>query len=155
MNGTTTRSGYAAIHADGSQERPDWRQPHATPRLNDLIQRERPDVLVVNLGANMRGSSPEGIRRQVRELSETARANGTRIVWVGPPNRASDHRDSRSMDAFNQTLRDAVSPYGTYVDSRTYTREYAGGDGIHFSGPRGSQISRDWAAGVFEEIQRG
>ncbi len=153
LRGTTTRSGFVARHADGRVEQPaDWRAPTATPRLAELIRQQRPDVLVVSLGGNMRGLGPEAVRRQVSELAEVARANGTRLVWVGPPSRREDTGNRADIERFDRSLRDAVAPYGAYVASSPYT-EYAGGDGIHYSGARGARVARDWAQRVFEEIQ--
>jgi peptidoglycan hydrolase-like protein with peptidoglycan-binding domain len=154
MNGTTTRSGFVARHADGRVEQPHWQDPHATPKLADLIREQRPDVLVVNLGANMRGLSPEGVRQQVRMLAEVAKENGTKLVWTGPPDRPQDVQNSAEIDRFNAILRDAVAPYGGFVGGSQYTSEYAGGDGLHYGGAKGTRIAREWANGVFGEIQR-
>ena len=153
MRGTTTSSGFVGRHADGTVERPaDWRTPHETPRLRELIERERPDTLVVSLGGNMRGMSEDQIRRQVRELGEVARENGVRLVWAGPPSRRADAGDRGDIDRFDAIMRDAVAPYGSYVASSRYT-EYSGSDGVHYSGARGTAIARQWAGAVYGEIQ--
>jgi peptidoglycan hydrolase-like protein with peptidoglycan-binding domain len=141
MTGRATRSGYVARHADGSVDRPHWQTPHDTPRLEALIEEHRPDVLVVSMGGNMRGLSPAGVRRQVQQLADVAQRNGTRLVWVGPPERRADNEDPGDLQRFNATLREAVAPYGGFVDSSRYT-EYAGGDGVHYSGERGNRIAR-------------
>ena len=153
MRGTTTSSGFVGRHADGTVERPaDWRTPHETPRLRELIERERPDTLVVSLGGNMRGMSEDQIRRQVRELGEVARENGVRLVWAGPPSRRADAGDRQDIERFDAIMRDAVAPYGNYVASSRYT-EYSGSDGVHYSGARGTAIARQWAGAVYGELQ--
>jgi peptidoglycan hydrolase-like protein with peptidoglycan-binding domain len=153
MNGTTTRSGFVARHTDGTVERPNWRTPHETPRLQDLIRQHRPTVLVVSLGGNMRGLSPAGIRRQVQDLARLAQESGTRLVWAGPPERRVDNDDGgASLNRFNNILRDAVAPYGGFIDSSRHT-EYSGGDGLHYSGRRGRQVATDWAENVMHDIQ--
>ncbi|MBM3462830.1 MAG: hypothetical protein FJX76_12075 [Armatimonadetes bacterium] len=152
-DGTTTRSGFVARHADGSVEHPPWQQPHATPKLQELISKFKPDVLVVNLGANMRGASPEQMRREVAALGEIAKTSGTKLIWVGPPKTRADMANSASIDAFNAAMRSAVAPYGAYLDSSSRTR-YSGSDGVHYNGADGSAAARRWAAGIFSEIQQ-
>lgn len=152
INGTTTNSGYSARHADGSVDQPPWNQPHATPKLSDLIAKQRPDTIIVNLGANMRGASAQEIERQVSSLAKMAKESGARLIWVGPPKTREDMSNPSSVNRFNAAMRDAVAPYGTYLSSSEYTR-YAGGDGIHYSGNEGSQVARGWADRIFSDIQ--
>jgi hypothetical protein len=156
MNGTDTRSGFVHRAADGSVDRPDWREPHDTPLLADLIREHRPDTLVVSLGGNMRGASPERIRQQVDELAAVARENGVRLVWIGSPERRADDTDPAEYQRFLGTLREAVAPHGRFIDSSAHS-DYRGlgGDGIHYTGTRGTARAREWAGGVFDEIQGG
>jgi len=154
MNGQTTHSGFVARHADGRVEQPPWNSPHATPKLADLIREQKPDVLVVSLGGNMRGMSESQVKAQVKMLADVAKANGTKLVWAGPPDRRADMENPAELERFNRMLRDAVAPYGGFVEGSKYTSEYAGGDGVHYGGEKGNRIAREWAGGVFGEIQR-
>lgn len=149
LNGTQTTSGFIGRHADGSVDQPaDWRSPHATPNLEQLIQQQHPDTLVVNLGANFRGASPQQIKQQVDGIGKVAQQNHVRLIWVGPPRQQSDMGNSAGIDAFNQQLAQDVKPYGTYIASSPYT-SYNGPDGIHYnSGP-----ARSWADQVYNQIQ--
>ena len=149
VQGKSTKYGYWEKHADGSQRTVGYGQSAQTPRLDNLIAKERPGVIVVNLGANFRGSNPKG---QVAELGQVAKKYGIPIVWVGPPKTAKDNSNPGSLAKFDQEMAAAVAPYGTYVSSAKHTPRYSGGDGIHYGGSQGTQLAKNWAGGVFREI---
>ena len=152
ISGRPTHAGFVARHADGSVDLPAWNAPHATPSLRDLVSQRRADVIIVNLGANMRGASKESLQREVDGISKVAQAAGSRLIWVGPPRTRADMGDASPMSRFSHDLRAAVEPHGTYVDSAPFTH-YVGADGIHYSGQAGTRVAREWAHHVFEEIQ--
>ena len=150
LDGHATTAGFAALHADGTTERPPWQVSHATPKLAGLLPT---DMLIASLGANLRGSSPDAVKKAVQSL--VAVTNGTKIVWVGPPNTRATAASPTSDVAFYDALRDAVTPHGTFVDSRVFTPTYASTDasGIHYTGAEGTKIAKAWANGVFEAIR--
>lgn len=155
IKGTPTTYGYSEHHADGTTSTTPYGQSHATPKLEELIEKEHPNVLVINLGANFRGAGKDGIDQQVASLGEIAKKHNIPIVWVGPPKTKQDTADGGgSIQRFDQTMHDAVAPYGTYVASSQFTPQYVGQDpaGIHYTGPQGAEVSRRWADGVFGAI---
>ena len=81
-------------------------------------------------------------------------ASGAQLVWVGPPKYDPQRRSPELVETFYQKLRNIVPEYGTLIDSRPYISEYAGTDGLHYSGAKGETIARQWAQGVFGEIQQ-
>lgn len=143
ITGRGTTVGYAEHGVDGRTTRT---ASHATPRLEELIAQDRPDTIVVNLGANFRGASPAQIQSQVRSLGEIARRHGIAVKWVGPP-RPRDG-DMNRVQRFDEQMAAAVAPYGEYISSVPYTPEYAGPDGRHYGGARGTQLARQWAQGI-------
>ncbi|MFN8607258.1 MAG: hypothetical protein U0931_06985 [Vulcanimicrobiota bacterium] len=147
INGRGTTVGYADHGMDGHTQKT---ASHATPRLEDLINQDKPDVIVVNLGANFRGASQAGIEGQVRSLGEVAKRHGIPIKWVGPPKPA--HPNMEAVQRFDQQLAAAVAPYGEYISSVPYTPEYAGADGLHYSGTRGRQLAQQWAQGIASNL---
>ncbi|MBS2036301.1 hypothetical protein JST97_15025 [bacterium] len=147
ITGRGTTVGYADHGMDGRTQKT---ASHATPRLEELINQDKPDVIVVNLGANFRGASPAGIESQVRSLGEVARRHGIPIKWVGPPRPA--HPNMESVQRFDQQLAAAVAPYGEYISSVPYTPEYSGADGLHYSGARGKQLAQQWAQGIASNL---
>lgn len=149
VQGKSTKYGYWEKHADGSERTVGYGKSAQTPRLDDLINKERPSVIVVNLGANFRGSNPKS---QVDELGQVAKKHGIPIVWVGPPKTGKDGSNSAELAKFDQQMAAAVAPYGTYVSSNRHTPHYSGGDGLHYTGTQGTQLAKSWADGVFGDI---
>lgn len=127
-----------------------------TPLLNDLLARERPDVVIVTMGGNMiAGNASQGeVMTQVSQIGNAVSASGAELVWVGPPKYDPNKRSAAVVDEFYGKLRNAVPEYGTLIDSRPHISEYAGTDGLHYSGDKGERIAREWAHGVFGEIQQ-
>ena len=65
-------------------------------RRLDWLLRQKPDVIVVGLGANdaLRGADPADIERNLREIVKRSRAAGARILLLGmkiPPNYGPDY----------------------------------------------------------------
>lgn len=147
INGRGTTVGYADHGMDGRTHKT---TRHAIPRLEELINQDRPDVIVVNLGANFRGASAAGIQSQVQSLGEVARRHNIPIKWVGPPKPA--HPNMEAVQRFDQQMAAAVAPYGEYISSVPYTPEYSGGDGLHYSGTRGKQLAQQWAQGIASNL---
>ena len=147
INGRGTKVGYADHRVDGKTERV---ASHATPKLEDLINQDKPDVIVVNLGANFRGATPAQLESQVKSLGEVAKRHNIPIKWVGPPKPAKG--DAGAVQRFDQQMAAAVAPYGEYISSVPYTPEYAGADGLHYSGTRGKQLAQQWAQGIASNL---
>lgn len=155
INGTTTRSGYYAKNEEERVDSPkDWRTPRKTPKLPDLIEKFKPNVIVISLGANMIRNSGENIQKQVHDIAKIAQESGAKIIWVGPPDGRESKKPTSKQDYLYDNLQQAASQYGTFIDSRPKT-EYpaSGGDGLHYWGKEGSRIAKEWASSVFEEIQ--
>jgi hypothetical protein len=155
LNETTGKSGYYAKDEQGKVDQPaDWRTPRKTPNFRKLLNEYRPDVVMFSLGANLVHASPAAIRRQVESVCKIAKEAGCKIVWVGPPRSRSGVRDPQKRQALYQNLKSVAEQYGTFVDSREYTKyPETGGDGVHYWGKEGSRIARDWAGKVFDNIQ--
>jgi acyl-CoA thioesterase-1 len=65
-------------------------------RRLDWLLRQKPDVVVVGLGANdaLRGADPAEIERNLREILKRSRAAGARVLLLGmriPPNYGPDY----------------------------------------------------------------
>lgn len=65
-------------------------------RRLDWLLRQKPDVMVVGLGANdaLRGADPADIERNLREIVKRSRAAGARVLLLGmkiPPNYGPDY----------------------------------------------------------------
>ena len=141
ISGKGTTVGYADHKINGQTQKT---AAHATPKLEELINEDKPDTILVNLGANFRGAGPSGIKKQVDEIGQIAKKHGIKITWVGPPTTRQDESNRSSLQKFDEDMKAAVAPYGTYVSSAPFTPKYSGGDGVHYSG----EAAKQWAAGV-------
>ncbi|MBF0548832.1 MAG: LysM peptidoglycan-binding domain-containing protein [Candidatus Riflebacteria bacterium] len=151
LNGTVTKCGYFFKDENGAEDRPaDWRTPRKTPILSEQINEFKPTMIIISLGANLVGSSEQGVRNQCNGLLNVAQTSGASIVWVGPP----QSRDMAKTNKVCEDLKKSLLPPIFFIDSRPMTHYPAtGGDGIHYSGSEGSAIAKEWADGVFNEIQ--
>ena len=149
VQGKSTKYGYWQKEANGSESSTNYGQSRQTPKLENLINQNKPEVIVVNLGANFRGQNPKS---QVDQIGRIAKKHGIPIVWVGPPKTSKDGGQASSLKSFDQKMAQAVAPYGTYVPSTPHVSKYSGGDGLHFGGREGTQIAKQWAQGVFNSI---
>lgn len=149
VNGTGHKYGYWEKHADGSEKKVGYGTNAAPPNLEQLIAREKPQVILVNLGANFRGGNPKA---EVDKIGKIAKKHNIPLVWVGPPKTREDSSNPSSIQAFDRAMAEAVAPYGKYIPSSNLTPKYSGGDGIHYGGAEGNSIARNWANGVFQQL---
>ncbi len=155
INGQTTRSGFFGRNQDEVTDKPaKWNDPHPTPKLNTLLERFRPNVVVFSLGANLINASPATVEKQMREVADMAKATGTRIIWVGPPDGRESKKPTSKQNELYQTLERVAKEYGDFIDSRPLTEYPAtGGDGVHYWGKEGSRTAKNWANEVFQQLQ--
>lgn len=155
MTGQTTRSGFFSRDAEEKTTRPaKWNDPHPTPKLKNLLEEFRPNVVVFSLGANLIGANPSTIESQMREIADLAKSYGTEIIWVGPPDGRESKKPTSKQSELYETLSRVARDYGSFIDSRPLT-EYpkTGGDGVHYWGKEGTRIAKAWAEDVFDQIQ--
>ena len=76
---------------------------------------------------------------------EIAKRSGAQVVWVGPPRTKADASNPASLNKFDEEMKAAIGPYGSYVSSAPFTPNYDGPDGIHDN----SGTAKKWAQGVF------
>lgn len=160
-----TKCGYRERTSTKSQYL-DWANgkppPHIrTPKVEDLIERYRPNVVVVQQGTNwMDGlaASPSAKEPEYREYARrfvaaifSGRRSVTRMVWIMPPD--SSHFSPRVESAAAHIIEEAASGKRVdLIDSRRFTHYVAGktgGDGIHYN----SESSQAWAHKVTAELQ--
>jgi hypothetical protein len=124
-------------------------RPTLTPKLEPIVRRYQPTIVVVQLGTNWmdRNLSDSEINSFLDRFIAAARGRSVRqIVWIAPP-------DSSAMTAKAQgrvhRLIQAGAKRGRFdvIDSRqltNYVPGKTGGDGVHYN----SESSRAWAAKV-------
>lgn len=115
------------------------RRGHASrPKVDELINRHNPDVILITLGGNdHQRSANESYPDKVRTLYDLA-SQGGQVIWVTPPTAVGRSRNIQpGRDRVAEIIKSIVG--ASYIDSRDFTGE--GGrarDGVHF-GPRGGR----------------
>ncbi len=124
---------------------------HWLPLLPGLLRSHSPDVVIIALGANMRGyPSASGTSRWIRRAVEAVARErpSARRIWIGPPRERKD--SDATLAAFDRIIRNGLDADTRFVASDRHTPRYVGRDGVHYdAGP-----ARAWAQGVFAELLR-
>lgn len=159
-SGQKTTCGYYSENEHGQVKRTKWhrdpakRESHATPRINTLLERYKPDVVIVSLAANMINNNDKHIVDTTNRMADDISNSGAKVFWVGSPHGSPAQKKPEKIDRVNRIVEETVSDNGPYIDARDYMR-YFGGDGRHLSGSKGKAMARLWAKGVLDEIQFG
>ena len=116
--------------------------PVETPKIDNLLQRHRPQMVVMQFGTNWferfsAGMTEEDLRRKRAQVSEFIALTGERpIAWILPPDCVKFGR-SVQLAVRQFIVESTRSPRVRYVDSLRMTRyvmNKTGSDGIHYNG---------------------
>ena len=134
-----------------------------TPKIEDLLQRHRPELVIVQLGTNHftlledKGYAylPQLAERYERFI-QTIRQNGRTVrqfVWITPPD--SSKYASRTEEHILRLIRHTAERHGLgLIDSSrltNYQRGITGSDGVHY----GKDAGYAWADRVIRQLSRG
>ena len=110
--------------------------PVATPKLETLIERYKPTIVIVQLGTNWMDQtlSDDYIRHVLARFISAVHDGGTRrMIWIGPPDSS---RFSKVQNRIYRLIQQSVPRGDPVIDSRRFTRYVmgkTGGDGIHYN----------------------
>lgn len=126
---------------------------HPTPKLENILADVRPDVVIVELGANYQNTpSDEFARGDLKNLLKMIRESGAKCFWITPPDKRLN-RDSAPR--IERLIREAVGDECPIFDSTKVTKYPAiGGDGVHYWFPAGMPVARQWADAAFESFTK-
>ena len=125
----------------------------ATPKIETLIERHQPTIVIVQLGTNWMDQtlSDNYIRHVLTRFVDAVHADGTRrMIWIGPPDSS---RFSKVQNRIYQLIQQSVPRGDPVIDSRRFTRYVmgkTGGDGIHYNRESGEA----WAKPVNATIDQ-
>ncbi len=146
------------------QKHRNGRRPPAmpTPKLEPLLQKIRPDTVIVQLGTNhydvfqrhgmAKLEEERGFFEAFARALVSSGARPSRIIWITPP-------DSSKFSTSVETVVEGIildtcrRHRFLVVRSKSLTRYIkgtTGGDGVHYADKPG----QDWAAGVIRVINR-
>lgn len=136
-------------------------QPVPTPKLEDLLVKHRPSVVIVQLGTNWMQSISEKPAEEAKCQSILERfatalrgSPGTvrQVIWITPPD--SSHYSNQTMLTVDDLLKSAAKKHAfdRIVSSAMthYTAGKTGGDGIHYR----KEEAVEWAHRVTRELDR-
>lgn len=125
----------------------------ATPKVETLMERYKPTILIVQLGTNWmdRSLSDDQIRAILeRFVSAAHRGSTRRMIWIGPPD---SWRFSKVQNRIYRLIQQSVRRGDPVIDSRRFTRYVlgkTGGDGVHYNRESGQA----WAKPVVASIDQ-
>ncbi|MEQ1858411.1 MAG: FHA domain-containing protein [Chthoniobacteraceae bacterium] len=140
-------------------------KPHQVPKIEDLLQKFEPDILIVQTGTNLFGLFPDCktispdrheamLKTHIEPFVSRLLATNSslrKIYWVGSP--TSGRVTDEIQDFVVERYRKFAGGSATVIDSRTLiTYPYTGmqPDGEHFLG---ADMER-WADKVFDNVMR-
>jgi hypothetical protein len=152
-----TRCGYRekTPTADIYRDYHNGRRPPAvaTPKIETLIERYKPTIVIVQLGTNwMDRSLSDNQIRAVLERFVTAVHRGSvrKLIWIGPPDSS---RFSKVQNRIYRLIQQSIRRGDPVIDSRRFTRYVlgkTGGDGVHYN----SESGKAWAKPVITSIDQ-
>jgi hypothetical protein len=125
----------------------------ATPKIETLIERYKPTIVIVQLGTNWMDQtlSDDYIRHVLaRFVSAVHGVSTRRLVWIGPPDSS---RFSKVQNRIYRLIQQSLPRGDPVIDSRRFTRYVlgkTGGDGIHYNRESGEA----WARRVITSIDQ-
>jgi hypothetical protein len=147
--GTPTPCGFLKIDANGKVTEA-LKAP--TPLLPELLAEKKPDLIIVELGANYMVGYPEAtLIRDVDQLLKEIDSTGAKCLWVSPPD-SRKYREERKL--LVARLEKLVNARCQWFDSLQHTRyPESGGDGVHYSTSSLIPVAREWASQVHRVIE--
>ena len=119
--------------------------PTRTPKIETLIEKYRPTVVIVQQGTNWMDRPLSDA--QIRSITERFvraihRGGGRKLIWIGPPD---SWRFSRAQGRIYRLIEQSVGRGDPVIDSRRLTHYElgkTGGDGIHYNRESGEAWAR-------------
>ncbi|MGD9642118.1 MAG: SGNH/GDSL hydrolase family protein [Elusimicrobiales bacterium] len=146
VTGKPTPCGYFFRDLAGGTQKG---QKGPTPIFADLLAQIKPEVVIVELGANYSGNpSDEFAVKDMRAMADAILAAGASCLWVTKPDSRKNHEDIPRILELTYKATEGKCP----VFDSTLVTKYpaAGGDGIHYWFKEGLPIADAWAARVYE-----
>ncbi|MGI9088444.1 MAG: SGNH/GDSL hydrolase family protein [Chthoniobacterales bacterium] len=127
-------------------------RPTMTPKVEALVRRYDPTVVVVQLGTNWigRNLSDSQISWTIHRFVDALRGRSVReIIWIEPPDSSAFRKTQGRIHRLIQGSADRHR--FEVIDSRKFTHYVAGktgGDGIHYN----NEASRAWATRINDSL---
>ena len=124
----------------------------ATPIFDNLMKEIKPQMVIVELGANYAGwTSDEAAVADMKKLVKKISDAGAKCFWISKPDA---RKGKENIPRILRITREAVLPYCAFFDSTLVTEYPAeGGDGVHYWNEKGRPIAENWAHEAFKAMK--
>lgn len=134
----------------------------AVPKVEDLMKKINPDVVVIQTGTNLYASlrskrqTPaervQTVEYMVDRMCRAVTATGRKVYWITPPD-AHEKKFSRELQTqMRELMKRVAGKHGRVFDSWSvtkFTEPYPAEDGIHY----GPEDAAAWAGKVADDFQ--
>ncbi|MGY8639764.1 MAG: DUF459 domain-containing protein [Verrucomicrobiales bacterium] len=134
----------------------------AVPKIEDLIEKHHPNVVVVQTGINLyatlrsrrrpKAENKEEVRSLIDQMCKAIADVDAKGYWILPPNSHQKRYTNELQSELATIMRDVVKEYnGAVFESQKYTNfddPYPATDGIHY----GPIEAREWATRVSSDF---
>ena len=122
--------------------------------LSEIKEEVKPNIILITLGTNIiplvDSNDEAGFKLRIntaKELAAQATKDGTKCIWVGPPNRKNSPDESLKKTV--EAIKSAIEPTCTFIDSTVLSNNAHMVDSFHYN----KQGGQEWAQKVFEIIK--
>jgi hypothetical protein len=160
VRSTSLKYGSLTIGKDGRAITKRGKQ--IVPKLNYLVRKHKPGIVVFALGENMmplylRNASEKKQRSVLKLIKHSVSKlmrnlpNEIGCIWIGPPQSSKKYE---KPEQWIETLKEATEDQGcTFIDSRRFTKFPAGKNGYHYTSKKGKVVANDWANSVYSSLE--
>jgi hypothetical protein len=142
---------YGYVYIDHKNRRKRRTGMQLVPKINKLLAKHRPEIVIVAHGENLMPMSARAaakdrdriIRGAVDKMAQTIIQTGAKCIWIGPPSSCSR---SKKPEHWMDSLKDAALKNGChYFDGRPYTKKDDGlKDCLHYNTPNEKRWVNHW-----------
>lgn len=149
VNGQKTTCGYFERDLNGNRVQ---LTSATTPLMSDLLYSIKPDVVIMEFGANyVNIPDNEIVVRDIRNFISMIKANGSSCLFIThPDSRKYQNQISRIADLIKTAVGNDCRIFESFLVTK-YPE--TGGDGVHYWNPQGTPIAQEWAKKAFEYFQ--
>ncbi len=147
INWETPCGFYSAPHG----EKPVLTNKSKTPNFLDLLQKHKPDTVIVELATNYVRYDENVAIRDMKKITKAIKDNGSECLWVSAPHMRKFEKD---LDRLFNLVQKAIGSECKILRSDLFTKyPEVGSDGIHYSDKVGKDQAILWAQEIANFIQ--
>lgn len=129
-------------------QNPDGSCPIPTVSLRELIQKDKPDFVMISLGANLKDAGPKTVKKEISDL--LTQLDDRPCFWIAPPySSAERYKQQKNVYDFLATAKVAKKCF--VYDSVKDTKGKTAQDQVHYS--KDQEILKIWAGNAAKAFE--